>query len=264
MEKNGKIPIMSPTPADFPPLQRPRNAGAGHGFPGGPVGLAVYDLDRTLTRRGTWVPWLAFWLRHQAPWRVVLLPLLLVPAAGHALKLVSRGGLKAAAHRIAMGRRVRRERVAPAAAAFAARVIAEELFPAALAAVAADRAAGRRLVLATASNAYYAEAIGAALGFDAVLATPSRWDGDRLDWRPGGENNYGAAKAARLAAALDGAAFAFTSDHVSDLPAFELALASGGVAIAANPSPALRRLATARGWPIVDWGQVAESWFERG
>lgn len=261
---------MPPDQAASPPSQRPRNAGAMVGFrtdgDAGAAGIAiaVYDLDRTLTRRGTWVPWLTYWLRHQAPWRAMLLPLLLLPAACHGLKLVSRGGLKAAAHRIAMGRSVRRERVAAAAAAFAARVLADELFPGALAALAADRAAGRRLVLATASNAYYAEAIGAALGFDAVLATPSRWAGDRLDWRPGGDNNYGAAKAARLAAATGGAAFAFTSDHVSDLPAFELALASGGAAIAANPSPALRRLATARGWPIVDWGTVAESWFERG
>ncbi len=249
-----------------------RNAGATERFPAttavpSAVSVAVYDLDRTLTRRGTWVPWLAFWLRREAPARALLLPLLLGPALAHALRLTDRGGLKAAAHRIVMGRQLARVRVEAAAAAFAQGVLADEVFPAGLAVLAADRAAGRRCVLATASNAYYADAIGAALGFDAVLATPSRWQGDRLDWQLGGANNYGAAKAARLAAwvadAAPGAVLSFTSDHLSDLPAFELAVASGGTAIAANPSPVLRAVAAARGWPVVDWGRVAGSIFER-
>ncbi|KPF67293.1 hypothetical protein IP88_12330 [alpha proteobacterium AAP81b] len=230
------------------------------------MAVSVYDLDRTLTRRGTWVPWLGFWLRREAPARLLLLPLLLLPALAYAMRLTTRGGLKAAAHRVVMGRRVARARVAAAAAVFAERVVAHEVFPAAMAALAADRAGGARLVLATASNAYYAEAIGSALGFDAVLATPSRWAGDALDWRLGGANNYGADKAARLTAwaatAAPAAALTFTSDHVSDLPAFEVALASGGTAVAANPSPALRALATARAWRVVDWGNVAASLFE--
>lgn len=228
------------------------------------VPVAVYDLDRTLTRRGTWVPWLRFWLWREAPWRVVLLPLLVLPVLAMALRLTDRGGLKAAVHRIVMGRRLRRDQVAAAAVAFAEALVAREVFPGALAALAQDRAEGRRLVLATASNAYYAEAIGTRLGFELVLATPSRWNGDRLDWRLGGANNYGGEKAARLAAALPAAsAFVFKSDHISDLPSFALALARGGMAVAANPSPALRARAIAEGWTIVDWGSVSASLFER-
>jgi phosphatidylglycerophosphatase C len=259
---------MLPTGAEEADLPiRLRNTGVASGFPAtdtaAAVTIAVYDLDRTLTRRGTWVPWLAFWLRREAPWRALLLPLLLLPAAGFALRLVSRGGLKAAAHRLAMGRRVARARIETVAAAYAQQVLAGEIFPGALAALAADRAAGRRLVLATASNDYYAGAIAARLGFDMAVATPSRWHEDGLDWRLGGANNYGREKARRLAEALPGDGFVFVSDHVSDLPSFELALAGGGAAVAANPSPALRRLALARGWTVIDWGRVEGSWLEQ-
>ncbi len=232
------------------------------------MAISIYDMDRTITRSGTWAHWLAFWVKREAPWRVVLLPLLLLLVLGHAARLVSRGQLKALCHLVLMGRRLPRARVAAAAQAYAERVVAENLFEGALAQIAADRAEGRTLLLATASNAYYAEAIGARLGMAAVVATPSRWLGDTLDWRLGGENCYGKAKRGHLAAWLAGhgaldARLRFYSDHVSDLPVFELALASGGEAVAANPSPALRDMAQARGWRIVDWGKPKASLFER-
>ena len=230
--------------------------------------ISIYDMDRTLTRRGTFVPWLTFWLRHEAPWRVVLLPLLVVPVLGYGLGWLDRGGLKAAVHRIVMGSSVARARVIAAAAAFADQIVARELFPGALAALATEAAAGQRLVIATASNAYYADAIGARLGVSAVIATASTWDGDRLRPQLGSANCYGVAKARLIAdwlaaEGLAGAAWRFHSDHISDLPSFEAALASGGVAIATNPSPALRTEAQRRGWPIVDWGVPEASVFER-
>jgi phosphoserine phosphatase len=49
--------------------------------------------------------------------------------------------------------------------------------------------------------------------------------------------------------ALTGAPMRFYSDHPSDAPMFELA----DEAVAANPTRALRALAVARGWSIVDW-----------
>ncbi len=230
--------------------------------------ITIYDMDRTLTRGGTWVPWLRFWLRREAPWRVLLLPLLGIAGLCYALRLFDRGGLKAAAHRLVMGRRVARARVAAAAAAYADHVVAHAVFPAALAQIAADRAAGRRLVVATASNAYYAAAIAARFGIADVIATPSRWQGDWLDWRLGGPNCYGQAKARAVTdwLAAAGAAEAVVdawSDHVSDRPLLELAAVSGGCAVAANPSPALRTLAAARGWRVADWGVPAKSFFER-
>jgi HAD superfamily phosphoserine phosphatase-like hydrolase len=229
--------------------------------------ISIYDMDRTLTRRGTLVPWLVFWLRNQAPWRVPLVPLLLFPALAFQFGWIDRGSLKSWAHRIVMGGAVPMARVEAAAATFAARILAEDIFPGALASIAADRALGRRLAIATASNAYYAAAIGAALGITDVIATRSQRDGDRVLAAIDGENCYGDAKARMIAAWLDcnglgDAAWRFYSDHISDLPAFEAALASGGEAIAVNPSAALRAEAIRRGWPIGDWGQPEDSLFE--
>jgi phosphatidylglycerophosphatase C len=229
--------------------------------------ISIYDMDRTLTRRGTFVPWLRFWLRTEAPWRALLLPLLLLPALAFELGWIDRGALKSWVHRIVIGAAVPVARVERAATAFAARIVADEVFPGALASIAADRALGRRLVIATASNAYYAKAIGAALGITDVIATRSQLDTDRVLAAIDGENCYGDAKARMIAAWLDrngmrDAAWCFYSDHISDLPAFEAAVASGGEAIAINASAALRSEAKRRGWPLFDWGQPAASLLE--
>lgn len=220
--------------------------------------ISIYDMDRTLTRKGTWTAWLRYWLRTQAPWRVLLLPGLLLPVAAFELSVIDRGQLKTWAQRIVMGRPAR-AKVEAAARAFAEHIVAADVFPAAKAAIAADRAAGRRIAIATASNAFYAEAIGAALGIPDVIATLVAWEGERLRSALSGPNCYGDGKAEMVAAwlaaeGLGGASWRFQSDHISDLPVFEMALASGGAAIAVNPSPALRAEALRRGWRVVDWG----------
>lgn len=230
--------------------------------------ISIYDMDRTITRRGTWLPWLIFWLRTEAPWRVVLLPLLVVAGAGYALKLIDRGRLKSLGQRLVMGGTVHRARVVAAAAAFAEQIVAEDVFPDAIVTFAAARATGQKLVMATASNHFYVDAIAARLGFDAVIATRSRWHGDMLAASLDGDNCYGEGKRAMVAAWLaeHGAADAelrFYSDHLSDLPSFEMIEARGGIAVAVNPSPALRAAAAQRGWDVVDWGAIEKTWFER-
>jgi HAD superfamily hydrolase (TIGR01490 family) len=230
--------------------------------------ISIYDMDRTITRSGTWTPWLLFWARREAPWRLLLAPLLGVALAAYATRLITRGRLKELGHRLLMGRHIPRARLQAAADEFAARTIADNVFPGAIAQIAADRAEGRRLVLATASNEYYVRAIADRLGFDDVIATPSRWDEDRLNHRLGGDNCYGDTKRllidAWLARETTGSAhLRFYSDHISDQPVFELAEATGGEAVAANPSPALRQLAMARGWRIVVWGEPKPGIFER-
>ena len=209
---------------------------------------AVYDMDLTITQAPTYTRWLVYWAAREAPWRLALLPLAGVAGVAYRLGLVSRARLKEVAQRLLMGDAAPREAVAAHAVAFAARVA---LRPGALAQIAADRAAGLDIVIATASFAFYAEAIGARLGITTVIATGSVWDGDRLRARLAGANCYGAAKAAMVAARLgNGRVVRAYSDHVSDAPLFALA----GEAVAVNPSRGLRRLAGARGWRIVDWG----------
>lgn len=230
--------------------------------------IAVYDLDRTLTDSGSWAHFLRFWLRRQAPWRVLLLPLVALGGLAYALGLMSRGGIKAWSHRWLIGRRVPAARLAAVAAAFADGFVAAHALAPARAALAADAAAGRRLVIASASHGFYVRAIAARLGVADVIATEAVREGDWLLSRLDGANCYGPAKRAALAAwlAANGLAAArvhFTSDHHSDLPCFDLALASGGSARCANPSPALAALAARHGWPVVHWGRIRASLLER-
>ena len=41
--------------------------------------LAIYDMDRTVTRRATYTPFLLHCAMRRAPWRLLLLPLKLEP-----------------------------------------------------------------------------------------------------------------------------------------------------------------------------------------
>lgn len=211
---------------------------------------AIYDMDKTITRAPTYTRWLVYWAVREAPWRLGLLPLAGIAGIGFRLGLLSRGRLKEIAQRLLMSDAAPRDRVDFHAAGFAATVVAGGLMPGAVAQFAADRAAGHEIVIATASYAFYARAIAMALGVDHVVATGSVWTGVRLRARIAGDNCYDAAKAAMVAAAFPGERFVRAySDHVSDAALFALA----DEPVAVSPSRALRQLAAARGWRVVDW-----------
>ena len=70
------------------------------------VELAIYDMDRTITRSGTYTPWLMFWAWRRAPWRLLLLPFALLAGLGYAAGLVTRKRLKEINQSLLMGRRV--------------------------------------------------------------------------------------------------------------------------------------------------------------
>lgn len=233
-----------------------------------PPEVAIYDLDRTLTDCGSWAHFIRFWLRHQAPWRVLLLPLVGVGALAYALGGLSRGGLKSWAHRWLIGGRVDAQRLAAVVARFADGFVPVHALAPARAALAADAAAGRRVVIASASHGFYVRAIAARLGVADVIATEAVREGAMLTSRLDGENCYGAAKRAAVEAWLARAGLAaavvhFTSDHHSDLPCFELAVARGGSVRCVNASPRLAAIAAARGWPQLQWGRIRGSLFER-
>lgn len=217
--------------------------------------LAIYDMDKTLTRRPTWAPFLSAWVRAR-PWRAPLLGAAAVPLGRYAARSVDRSHLKAATQRLVMGARPATATVDRLAAAFAGRVVARDIYPQALARIAADRAAGYRIVIASASFAFYVEAIAARLGIADVIATRSRREAERLLAGIDGENCYGDAKLRMIEAWLAGQGIAradasvrFYSDHVSDVPALEWA----DEAFAVNPHRQLRTLARTRGWTVLDW-----------
>jgi HAD superfamily hydrolase (TIGR01490 family) len=218
--------------------------------------LAIYDMDRTITHAPTWTAFLIETAKAQAPWRLALLPLAGAATAAYGVKAINRGRLKQVTQQLMLGRRMRDADAKRAAARFADRITASGVFTGARAQIAADRAAGYRLVMATASYRFYAGAIAERLGFDDVIATEVERIEDRLRARISGENCYGPAKLRMIEAwmaanhiARADARIRFYSDHVSDAPV--LAWADEGFAV--NAHGPLRKLARERGWAIVDW-----------
>lgn len=220
--------------------------------------VAMYDMDRTITRSGTYSGFLMHVARRRQQWRLLLLPLVGLAGAAYSLRLIDRSRLKAINLRLLVGKRFRRTEIAPLAESYADKVVARGLHPAALEQIAADREAGYRLLLATASFHLYVEAIARRLGIDDVLATQlDEADGaDHIHARLSGDNCYGDAKFARIdgwmsanAITRDSVHIRAYSDHVSDHPMLHFA----DEAVATTPSRKLKRLAPRMGWQVVDW-----------
>ena len=219
--------------------------------------LAIYDMDRTVTRRATYTPFLLHCAVRRAPWRLLLLPLVALSMIAYVTRLIDRARLKEINHALLLGRAHPKD-LAPLVDDFAARQVSSNIRPGARAALARDKAAGRRLVLATASYRLYADAIAERLGFDDVIGTGSIIGLDeRVHAKIAGENCYGPAKLRMIANWVERSGLTgkhghvrFYSDHVSDRPAFEWA----DEAVAVNPDGKLRRLAQEYGWAVEDWG----------
>ena len=230
--------------------------------------VAVYDLDRTLTDSGSWAPFIRFWLAREAPWRVLLLPMVALGGVAYGMGWLTRGQIKSWSQRWLIGPRVTEARLQAAAEAFAAGFVADHALAPARAAIAVDAVAGRRVVIASASHGFYVRAIAARFGVADVVATEAVRAGGAVTPVLDGENCYGAAKRAALERwlaqeGLAGAVVHFTSDHHSDAPCFELALETGGTVLCANPSAKLAALAAERGWPVALWGRIRGSLLER-
>ncbi|WP_260582526.1 HAD family hydrolase [Sphingopyxis sp. PET50] len=223
-----------------------------------PVRLSVFDLDRTLTIRPTYASFLFFAARTHAPWRLLLVPLLLPLALLHALKLIPRRRMKQAMHRLALGGSLAERDAARLADDFARRLVARGLYRQGIELIERERAADRRILIATAAPHFYTAALARRLGIADVVATASSWRDGQLVPAIDGANCYGADKCAMVQAfmrragiARDAAHIRFFSDHVSDLPLFDCC----DEPVAVNPSPKLAAIAARCGWPVLDWRQ---------
>ncbi len=218
--------------------------------------IALYDLDRTVTRAPTFTPFLV----HMAlgnPLRVLGVPLWLLAMLGYKAKLYGRKPLKQFGLRLLVGRVVKSPALQPRIDRFVATQLARNIQPGALTQIAADRAAGIRLVLVTAAPEIYAEAMARALGFEACIATRHQRDarGNLLSTIDG-ENNYASQKVGRVAAWLSAQGLvredchltAYT-DHASDAPILDFA--DTGVLVGRYAKPQ-------RGWAQADWSAGAE------
>jgi HAD superfamily hydrolase (TIGR01490 family) len=218
--------------------------------------FAIYDMDRTVTRRATYTPFLLHCALRRAPWRLLLLPFVIASMLAYVAKLIDRGRLKEINHRLLLGHQLHPAELKPLVESFAEAVLAGNVRPGARDAIARDKAEGRHVVMATASYRFYAREIAERLGFDECIGTNSILGLDeRVHAKIDGANCYGPAKLTMVEewlakSGLERGHIRFYSDHASDAPVFEWA----DEAVAVNPHDQLAQLAKARGWRVEDWG----------
>lgn len=160
--------------------------------------IAAFDLDGTLTRRDTLLPF----LRRargctRLAWALLVHSLLITRAlaGGH-----HRDEAKEALLSHLLGHQDV-SALQSTAVSFANEVVGRRLRPGVLERVRAHRGAGHELVIVSASPEIYVDPIGRLLGFDAILATRLQIGPDGLlTGRIEGLNCRGAEKAARLKA----------------------------------------------------------------
>ena len=220
------------------------------------MNLAIFDLDRTLTKVGTYTPFLIFAALHRAPWRLALLALWVLAMSGYVIGLFSRKNLKEIGFFLLIGRRIPAEALQRLAKEFARLTLAKNMAASAQSQIQSEKRRGSVLMVATASPDFYAAEIGSLLGFDLVVATrQSRLPNGDYSFRILGENCYGQSKLRMVekACAQDERLrnmrhSTFYSDSASDAPMF--CWATQGMAV--NPDRRLRKLAAKHGWPILE------------
>ena len=97
--------------------------------------FAIYDMDRTVTRRATYSPFLLHCALRRAPWRLLLLPFVVASMIAYALKLIDRGRLKEINHRLLLGHKRHPRELKPLVESFADRTVASNIRPGAHAAL---------------------------------------------------------------------------------------------------------------------------------
>lgn len=219
--------------------------------------LAIYDMDKTVTRRATYNGFLLHMAFNKSPWRLFLSPLLPFGLLLYAVKIWDRTRLKQFSQMLLIGRRVPKAKFAKYLESHADLVVGKNVYPQLLARVAEEKAAGYRHVMATASYRLYVEAIAKRLGFDDVIATDLSTDSSghvlaKID----GHNCYDAAKLGLVkdwmtanGLTREECHIRAYSDHVSDAPLLNYA----DEPFATNPHSPLADLAKSKGWAVIDW-----------
>ena len=213
------------------------------------MSIAIFDLDGTITHHDTLTPLV---LRHLArrPWRLLRL-LAVVPSLVRFAFNRDHGQLKEAMLRATM-RGTSRAAIDALAREFVSDKIERGCFRDALTAIRRHRDAGHHLVLMSASVDFYVPEFGRQLGFDQVISTEVRWNGDRLDGTLISANRRGEEKARCVRELLDAHAgedsFAYGNSD-ADLPHLRLVAHAQLV----NGSVTARRKAVEAGIDCVDW-----------
>ncbi|MHA1544334.1 MAG: HAD family hydrolase [Alphaproteobacteria bacterium] len=213
--------------------------------------IAIFDLDRTLTRGGSFSPFLISIAREEPDKRLYIFAVMFQMLL-YLLKRRTRKTLKEymlGAFMTGMSR----NQTNKYSKAFLKRLEDKgKFFESGLEAIKAHRKKGDLVVVATASMDFYVEDIAKKLGADHFIATTSVWQRGIIVPIIKGENCYGAEKAKRVQAYLAGQKTGkvwFYSDHHTDEPTFALV----DFRVAVNPTTKLRRIAKTNGYDIQNW-----------
>ncbi len=210
--------------------------------------IAVFDLDGTITRHDTFLPYLRGWLRRH-------------PRPGSGMRASAallrypfgfdRGRLKSGLIRAGMSGATRAE-IRSWTAEYVAGLGDLEFCPRSRATIELHRTAGDRLVLLSASVDLYVPDIGRRLGFDETICTEVAWRDGRLDGALLTENRRAREKlrcVEALRQRFPGTRFAAYANARSDFD--HLAVVEEPVLV--NAGSRLRRLAEKRGFRTEDW-----------
>lgn len=215
---------------------------------GQPV-TAVFDLDRTITRFGTYTPFLLFtaWRRDRR--RLIGVAIVLGLMGLYRLGLVDRGRLKELMFELLVGA-ISQDELRPYVNAFVSFVIERGVRPGALATIDFEKRNGARLVMATAAPDIYADTIAERLGFSQVIATRLLIQDGIVHPRIADGNCYGERKLQRFDEGIFGPSYlVFYTDDASDLPM--VGRVDQGFIV--NPRRSFRRRAQQDGLPILEW-----------
>lgn len=216
------------------------------------MSFALFDLDQTLLPYDTQALFCNFVLRRHG-WRRGYLGLFTAAAPLRGLHLIGAGGMKCAF--LSFLWRMPRAHLTELAHEFAETIVPPLLYPEIMAEVEKHRAAGRTLVLNTASPEFYATAIARVLRFDHVFGTRVVFQHDPLPLIPRieGENNKHAEKLKRMKHLMELAltlplpgSYAY-SDSKADLPMLRYV----EHAVVVHPDSFLESIALEQEWPIL-------------
>jgi len=217
---------------------------------------AVFDLDHTITVRGTWGRFVSLSVKNK-PWKLLCLWL----RAGVGQLRYKFGRDERLSVKLAMLRWTlsgqSRETLQDLAEKFAENEIKYGLRPGAMRQIEAHKAAGDHIIIASAGADLIVEAIAKRLKIHTVISTKLAWEGDKCARYFGSDNCYGQGKLLKLQKCLEtfddfqkeSAHIIMYSDSHSDLPA--LRYADKGVVV--NGDKGLLKSARRYGFEIVDW-----------
>jgi len=219
---------------------------------------AVFDLDKTMTKRGTWGRFVSKAVagrpdKFLSIWLAALRQQLRYKSGN-----IERIGVKRSMLKRSLSGMSRRD-LTKLAKEFAEKEVSSGLKPGFIRELEKRRQAGDRIIVASAGADLIVEAICERLGIVHVVCTELAWDQDICQPVFSSPNCYGQGKLDRLSSLLNAfddfdretAHVTVYSDCHSDEPSFNYA----DRCVVVDGTDKLKKMAKTRGWDVVDWSK---------